>query len=181
MSAMKKSVILVLMIFASGSLFAQKYKSERSTVTFFSDATIEDIAATNEKSASIFDSATGEIVFLITIMDFQFEKSLMQEHFNEKYMESEKFPKATFKGKVSGFNKAANGVQNVSAQGILTIHGQSKEIDVNGTIENNGDRLVLNSKFMVELADFKIKIPQLLWQNIAERVEVTLDFTYKAL
>lgn len=174
-------ILPFLLIFLSWPIFAQKFKSEQSTVTFFSDAAIEDIAATNEKSASIFDSTSGEIVFLITIADFQFEKSLMQEHFNEKYMESDKFPKATFKGKVSGFNKEVSGVQQVGAQGVLTVHGQSKEISVNGTIEYNGDKILLNSKFMVELADFKIKIPQLLWQNIAERVEVTVDFTYKAL
>lgn len=178
---MRKSYLLILFVLLSASLTAQKFKSDQSTVIFFSDATIEDITATNEKSASIFDSSTGEIAFLITITDFQFEKSLMQEHFNEKYMESDKFPKATFKGRVSGFEKAVATAQQVNAKGTLTIHGQSKEVNVNGMIEKNGENLVLKSKFMVELADFKIKIPQLLWQNIAERVEVTVNFTYKAL
>lgn len=176
-----KVCMAILLLSVSVPLTAQKYKSDQSTVTFFSDAAIEDIAATNKKSSSIFDASKGDIVFLITIMDFQFEKSLMQEHFNEKYMESDKFPKATFKGKVVGFDNNKEGVQDVTANGTLTIHGQTKQIDVSGTLEKQGSSLLLKSAFMVELKDFDIKIPTLLWQNIAERVEVKIDFTYKML
>ncbi len=178
---MIKLYVSIILLCISGHLLAQKYKSEQSTVTFFSDAAIEDIAATNEKSSSIFDASKGDIVFLITIMEFQFEKSLMQEHFNEKYMESDKFPKATFKGKVIGYNDNTDGIQQVRAKGTLTIHGQSKEIDVQGTLKKQGDLLQLQSTFVVALEDYKIKIPQLLWQNIAEQVEVKVDFTYKPI
>lgn len=180
MGRMKIKLLLALTLLSS-PLIAQKYKSVESVVTFFSDAAIEDIAATNEKSSSIFDSANGDIVFLITISDFQFEKSLMQQHFNEKYLESDKYPKATFKGKVTGFDKNTFGAQSANAKGTLTIHGRSKEIDVEGTLEVVKDEIVMKSTFIVELKDFKIKIPQLLWQNIAERVEVKTEFTYKIL
>ena len=173
--------VTLLLLLLSGALMAQKYKSDQSTVTFFSDAAIEDIAATNETASSIFDSSNGDIVFLITISDFQFDKSLMQEHFNEKYMESDKYPRATFKGKVLGYDKSKVGVQQVSAKGTLTIHGQSKEINVEGTLEKQGSLLLLKSTFVVALEDYKIKIPQLLWQNIAEQVEVKVDFTYKSI
>ncbi|HEY5692395.1 MAG TPA: YceI family protein [Cyclobacteriaceae bacterium] len=177
---MKFNFFLLYILF-SYSLLAQQFKSAEGQVTFFSDAAIEDISAINKGASSIFDLSNGEIVFLITIMDFTFDKSLMQEHFNEKYMESDKFPRATFKGKVTGFDMTVPGVQQVSAKGMLTIHGRSKEIDVKGSIEKQASLLLLKSAFMVELEDFKIKIPKLLWQNIAERVEVKVDFTYKTI
>lgn len=177
---MRPKLFLLFVLF-SNSLFAQKFKGIESTITFFSDAAIEDIAATNKNSSSIFDSSNGNVVFMITIMDFQFDKSLMQEHFNEKYMESDKFPRATFKGKVIGFNIDVTGVQQVSANGTLTLHGQTKEINVKGSLEKSGNMLFLKSTFMLELEDFKIKIPKLLWQNIAERVEVNVDFTYQSI
>lgn len=176
-----KSTFAVLFTLISSVLIAQKYKSEKSVVTFFSRAAIEDIAATNEKSVSIFEASTGEVAFLITISDFQFEKSLMQQHFNEKYMESDKYPKANFKGVISGFDMSTAVDQPVSAKGTLTIHGQSKGIDVPGLLQILNDKIVMKSTFMIELKDYKIKIPQLLWQNIAESVEVNIEFTYKIL
>lgn len=157
---------------------AQKFLAERSVITFFSDALIEDITATNSKSASIFNQKTSELVFSVPIREFQFEKKLMQEHFNEKYMESDKFPKATFSGILTGFDFAQTGEQRVHAKGKLTLHGITKEVDIEGTAVSN-DKIVLKSKFIVRLADYNIKIPQLMFQNIAEEVEVTLDFTYK--
>jgi len=167
---------MMLLVFTA---WGQKYSLEKSFVSFYSHATIEDITAENTKSVSIFNAATGDIAFSIPIKEFEFAKSLMKEHFNEKYMDSEKFPKSTFQGKISGFDGKATGPQNVKATGKLTIHGETKEIDVPGTIEVQGTNLVMKSKFIVKLEDYKIAIPQLMWQNIAEQVEVTLDFTYK--
>lgn len=158
---------------------AQKYSTEKTFVSFFSDAAIEDITAENTKTAGVFNAATSDIAFSVPIKEYQFEKSLMQEHFNEKYMETEKFPKATFQGKVSGYDPTATGVQKVTSKGKLAIHGETKEVEIPGTIEKQGDKLLMKSKFTVKLADYKIAIPQLLWQNIAEQVEVTTDFTFK--
>ncbi|HTE29450.1 MAG TPA: YceI family protein [Chryseolinea sp.] len=157
----------------------QKYILEVSRVTFFSDAPIEDITAENTKASSIFDSASGDVAYSIPIREFQFVKSLMKEHFNERYMDSEQFPKSTFQGKIMGVDMKSEGTQNVKATGKLTVHGVSQEIDVPGTIEKKGDKLFMKSKFIVRLEDYKITIPQLMWQNIAEQVEVTLDFTYR--
>lgn len=159
--------------------WSQKFSVEKSFVSFYSHATIEDITAENTKSVSIFNPATGDIAFSIPIKEFEFAKSLMKEHFNEKYMDSEKFPKSTFQGKITGFDSKATGAQNVKATGKLTIHGETKEVDLPGTIEVQGTKLAMKSKFIVKLEDYKIAIPQLMWQNIAEQVEVTLDFTYK--
>ena len=151
------------------------------TVSFFSDATIEDIAATNTLCNSLFDSSTGSVAYIITISGFEFDKSLMQEHFNEKYMESDKYPKASFKGSITGFDKSVSGEQSVSAKGIMNIHGQSNDLTIPGTIQFDNGTVTMKATFMVELADYKIKIPKLLWQNIAERVEVNVEFEYKAL
>jgi polyisoprenoid-binding protein YceI len=158
---------------------AQKYVAERSVITFFSDALIEDITATNSKTASILNKQTGELVFSVPIREFQFEKKLMQEHFNgEKYMESDKYPKATFSGKLMNLDVNQTNVQQVKAKGKLTIHGVTREVEFDGTAQS-GEKIVMKSKFKIKLADYKIKIPQLVFQNIAEEVEVTVDITYK--
>ncbi|HMG92985.1 MAG TPA: YceI family protein [Chryseolinea sp.] len=176
---MKRRITLtiVLSLIALCS-WAQKYVTEKTFVSFFSDAAIEDITAENKTASGIFNSATNDIAFSIPIKDFEFAKSLMKEHFNEKYMDTEKYPKSTFRGKISGFDIKGGGVQNVKATGQLTIHGQTRDIDLPGTIEKQGDKLIMKSKFIVKLEDYKVKIPQLMWQNIAEQVEVTVDFTF---
>ena len=139
---------------------------------------MEDIKATNTKARSVFDSDNGEIAFTVPIKEFQFRKSLMQEHFNEKYLESDKYPKSTFTGKVTGFTK---GVSNdkVWAEGTLEIHGKKKQIKVPGKLNFNGNKVNIECKFIVKLEDYNIKIPSLMFQNIAEEVEVTLLFDYR--
>lgn len=160
---------------------AQKFSTESGLISFFSDAPVEDISAVNTEVGSLFDSATGELVFVVPVKDFQFEKRLMREHFNEKYMETNKFPKASFKGKVTGFQGTKQGVQEVKVEGKLSIHGITRDISVRGTMETSGGKLTAKSKFMVKLADYGITIPQIVWQNIAEDVEVKVEFIYKTL
>jgi hypothetical protein len=159
----------------------QRFFAEKSTVTFFSDGVIEDIAATNMKVTSIFDVTKGDIAYLLSIKDFQFENKLMQVHFNEKYMESEKFPKSSFQGKVSGFNISVPGEQQVKAVGKLTIHGVTKDVELPGTAEVKGNQIFVKAKFMVKLKDYKITVPQIVWQNIAQQIEVKVDFVYRPL
>ncbi len=158
---------------------AQKYTVEKSMVVFFSDASIEDITAKNSKSSSIFNVETGEIAFSIPIQEFEFAKSLMKEHFNEKYMDTEKFPKSTFQGKITGYDATKTGSQPATATGKLTIHGVTKDVEIPGTLEISPEKVLMHSKFIVKLDDYGVKRPQLLWKNIAEQVEVTVDFTYK--
>lgn len=176
---MPRNVIFFFACLLSTQVAAQKFSVAQSEVSFFSDAAVEDIEAKNKKVSGLFNVETGEIVFSIPIAEFQFDKSLMKEHFNEKYMESDKFPKATFQGKVEGFSKSVSGKQDVRAMGKLTIHGETNNINVPGSIEKVGDNYVVKSKFIVKLVDYKIEIPTLLWQNIAEQVEVTTEFTFK--
>jgi polyisoprenoid-binding protein YceI len=173
-----RGVIVLLLLISQPSL-AQKYSLEKSKVGFFSDAAIEDIRAENTKTLSIYNVETGEVAFSIPIKEFQFENATMQEHFNEKYLETEKFPKATFQGKFSSFNPDVDQPQAVMATGKLTIHGVTREVEITGTIQVASRKILAKATFMVKLADYNIKIPQLLWQKIAEQVEVTAEFTYK--
>lgn len=165
----------------SFTAYAQKYSLQKSIVQFYSDATIEDIKANNVKSSSLFNIDNGEVVFSIPIKDFEFEKSLMKEHFNEKYLESHKFPKSIFQGRLQDVRKDVAGEQSVMATGKFTIHGVTKDVVIPGTLEIRGDQIVARSKFNIHLADYNIAIPKLLWQNIAEDVEVSVEFIYKPL
>jgi hypothetical protein len=169
------------MLLSSGVLpaTAQRYTTEKSFISFFSDAPIEDIKAENVKAVSLFNVANGDLAFSVSIKDYQFKKALMQEHFNEKYMESEKYPKSTFQGKINGFNPQAKGIQHVSAIGKLMIHGVTKDVTIKGTIEKLADKLNMKSSFIVKPEEYNIVVPELLRNNIAEQVEVTIDFVFK--
>jgi polyisoprenoid-binding protein YceI len=170
----------VLFSVMSLNTVAQKYVSEKGVITFFSEAAIEDIKAENLNAISIFNVQTSDIAFSVSIREFQFEKKLMQEHFNEKYMDSGKYPKSTFSGKLVGFvSTNTSEVQQVKARGKLVIHGVTKEVEIPGTVEITSPNILMKAKFTVRLENYKIKIPQLMWQNIAEEVEVSLEFTYK--
>lgn len=172
-----RNILIILLLCCMQDAMAQKHQLKSSRITFFSSAPVEDIKAVNTKAGSIFDRESGNIVFSVPINAFQFDKSLMQQHFNEEYMESDKFPRATFQGTIIGFVPEKT-EQNVRAKGKLTIHGVTQEIDVPGVIKTYSDRMEMSSKFIVKLADYNIKIPALLWKNIAEEIEVSIDLTY---
>lgn len=172
-------VLLIFLLLSVHTGIAQKFQSTAGTIKFYSEELLEDITAVNNKVKSIFDSESGQIVFSVPITGFVFDKSLMQEHFNEKYLESEKYPKATFQGILSGYEiNQANA--EVCAEGELEIHGVKNKIKVQGTLDFMGDGLNLYTVFMVKLVDYKINIPKLMFQNIAEEIEVTIDIDYKA-
>jgi polyisoprenoid-binding protein YceI len=160
--------------------YAQKYSSTESTITFFSEAPIENITATNRKASSILNIQTKEVAFSVPIIEFQFEKKLMQQHFNERYMESEKYPRATFVGKLEGFDESVTTLQPVVAKGKLTIHGITRELSIHGKMQMQHETITARAMFYVALVDHKIEVPKLLWENIAETIKITVDFTYKA-
>lgn len=162
-------------------LSAQGFKSVESQTGFYSSAPLEDIKASNTAGSALFNLETGAIAFRIPIKEFQFRKKLMQAHFNENFMESEKFPYATFEGKIIDLNRDIKGSQEVTAEGILVIHGVSKRISERGKIHFGSKNLTMESTFHVKLEDFDIKIPKVLFQNIAETVEVTLNFSFQPI
>src|SRR5688572_13787971 len=172
------SFAFILLLHVNG--FSQKrFFSEKSNITFFSEGVIEEIKANNTKVTSILDLLTGDVAYLLSPKDFQFEKKLMQVHLNEKYMESEKFPRSTFKGKIEGIDASLTTLQQVKAVGELNIHGVTRDVTIPGTVHIEGNTVTLRAKFMVKLVDYNIKVPQIVWQNIAQEVEVSVHFSYR--
>lgn len=168
------------MLVAGSYTFSQRYIAEHGLISFYSDAPVEDITATNNNVTSIFTASTGAIAFSVPISDFEFEKKLMKEHFNDKYMESTRFPRSTFAGTIAGYSMTTTGQQRVRAQGKLTIHGIVKDIDVPGSFEVSNGTIKMKTRFNVLVADYGIKIPQILWQNISDQIQVTVDLTYNS-
>ncbi|MEX2568269.1 MAG: YceI family protein [Cyclobacteriaceae bacterium] len=174
---MKALKLILLVLLWSNMVFGQKYFSDQNHVSFFSEAPLENIEAHTYNTRSIFDLETGKIAFTIPIRTFEFEKSLMQQHFNEKFMESDKYPRAKFSGVVENYHKD-QGIQEVEAKGEIEIHGITKEISVPGEMEIDGNQIKITTKFPLKVADFEIKIPKVVARNIAETVDVNLEFNY---
>jgi hypothetical protein len=129
---------------------------------------MEDIEAENSKSQSAFDLETGNIVFSVPIEAFIFDKSLMQEHFNENYLESHKYPNASFSGVIIGLEANSRNWQNVRAEGAMTIHGVQNNISYEGKIKILDDKAEIEAKFPIKVADYDIKIPKVVFYNIAD-------------
>ena len=172
--------LFILAILLSVPVFvdAQKYKVIKSYVRFYSEAPVENIEAVNMQSSSIFDLQTGKIAFSIPIREFHFDKKLMREHFNENYLESDKFPNATFQGKITNFDINKTTLQPAIAKGLITIHGVERDIEIPGEIQASTNYLKIKAKFNVTLEDYDVKIPSIVYYNISEIVEVTILFDY---
>lgn len=182
---MKKLILLSLslVVFAAVNVQAQKYFTRNGHIWFFSHAPAEDIEAHNYQANSILDASSGEMVFSVLMKGFEFEKALMQEHFNEKYVHSSEFPKAQFQGKVVDISKVdfkKPGVYDVVVKGDLTIHGVTKAVESPGTLEVTKDGKVLGkAKFPVTVADYDIEVPAVVRENIAKVVDVNVDMNYE--
>lgn len=175
---MKKITFAACLLLLSQGLFAQKYLTKSGKISFYSATSLENIEAFNNEVATVMDSKTGDVVFQVPIRSFKFEKALMQEHFNENYMESSKYPKAEFKGKVTDISKvnfAKDGTYEVTTAGKLTIHGVTKDVTIPGTIVVKGNTATSHSKFKVKTADYNIAIPKLVEGKIAKEIEVTVN------
>ncbi|MEZ4827727.1 MAG: YceI family protein [Bacteroidia bacterium] len=180
---MKNLLVFAIVLLTTGfQLQAQKFMTRTGHIKFYSHTAMEDIEANNHQVTSILDTGTGELVFAVLMKSFQFEKALMQEHFNEKYVESAKFPKSTFKGKiinVEEVNFAKDGSYKAKVTGDLTIHGVTKEVSTEGTIVVAAGKISASAKFPVAVADYDIKIPGVVKDNIAKEIEVTVEMNYQ--
>lgn len=175
-------IALAVLVGFAVNASAQKYMTRTGKVTFFSSTPLENIEAFNNEVSSVIDSKTGEMAFIVPIKSFKFEKALMQEHFNENYMESDKFPKADFKGKITNLEAvdfSKDGSYTVKATGKMTIHGVTRDISVPGTITVKGNTATVASKFNVQPSDYDIKIPGMVANKIAEQIEVTVNTILK--
>ena len=175
---------LLILLMVSTNVEAQKYFTREGKVSFFSEAPLENIEAHNSKATSVMDASNGRMEFAVLIKAFQFEKALMQEHFNENYMESDKYPKATFKGNIMNFESIEldkDGEYTVTVQGDLTIHGETKSIESPGKIIVKDGHISADSTFDVTVADFKIEIPSIVRDNIAKTVTIKIAVDYEEL
>ena len=173
-----KIIFLVLMV----PLFGEDiYFTRSGSVSFFSSTPIEDIRAINEQTTCVLDLETGDVSFRIPIRGFIFKNGLMQEHFNENYLESDTYPNASFTGSIEGWKDItlSETLQPVSLKGTMTIHGVSKEIAESGNILMKEDRLIGAATFKINVADYKIEIPKILRENIAKVVDVSVDISLK--
>lgn len=181
---MKKSVLIIVSIILTSSLFAQKFITKNGYIQFYSETPVETIQADNHSVNSAYDHSSGMFVFKVLMKSFEFEKALMQEHFNENYVESDKYPNATFKGEIvnnSDIDLSKNGEITVKVKGKLNIHGVTKEIEEEGVMKIEGDMIHATAEFIIKPADFDIKIPGAVVKNIAEEIEVRVDVKLKKL
>jgi hypothetical protein len=158
--------------------FSQSYVTKTGMIKFFSQAPLEKIEAVNRQVNAALVNPSGDFVFRVLIKSFNFEKAMMQEHFNENYLESDKFPQATFLGKVTNIKEidfTKDGTYPAVVEGKLTIHGQTQTVKENGTMEVKGDAVTAKAKFNILLADYKISIPNTVVNNISKSIEITVE------
>jgi len=175
---MKAVYVFSLLLFFKTTVHAQsKLYCKEAKISFFSKTAMENITAQNNKALCVWDTASGQFEFSVLIKGFEFDKALMQEHFNENYMESDKFPKAFFKGKLKTDKPILLQTENsysATAEGILTIHGVSKQLSVPVTIISKNGVISTKANFYVLLTDYKITVPSIVADKINKRINISV-------
>lgn len=170
-------MLLSTVVLASGQ---GKYLTNAGHIRFYSHTAIEDITADNHKVAAVIDGEKGEVAIIVIMNEFQFDKKLMQQHFNENYVESERFPKATFNGRIMDnemvdYRKA--GTSRVHVEGEMTLHGVTRTVTAEGTLEVTSAGIVARTEFLLNPEDYNIKIPKVVRNNIAEKLMITAELS----
>lgn len=176
---MKKRLTIFICFVFSATVFSQKMMTRSGEIKF--EATMpsfEQIAAKNTTASCVFDKATSEIAVLVLVKAFRFKIPLMEEHFNENYIESDQFPKSTFKGKVIDFDasKLKSSKTSFGLEGDLTLNGVTKKIKTQIYFVQSGEKLITTSTFKIKLMDYNVKIPLLVKSKIAETAVIDLKF-----
>ena len=171
---MNKIIFFILLLYSS-NLYSQRFITKQAEISFFSEAPIEDISARNNKVSAVYDAQTKQLVFQLNISDFIFPKPIMQEHFNENYLESDKFPKASFSGIIDEINKFSIAI------GTLKIHGVSNPVEIKGSLVKVNDNVIINANFTILLKDYNIKIPKIVMYKIAEEIDVSITAKLKEI
>jgi polyisoprenoid-binding protein YceI len=170
-----------ILLLLNSQVSAQKIFTKNGNISFFSATKLENIKADNNQVMSVLNTATGELQFSVIIKNFHFEKALMEEHFNENYLESSKYPKAVFKGSITDIGKvnfAVDGNYPVQVTGDLTLHGVTNKLTAKATLFIKAGKVSGQSVFNVALADYKIEVPKLVEGNIAKTIEVKVNCLY---
>ena len=179
-----KNVILFLTLiaFANRQADGQVYYTKNGNVSFFSKTVLENIDAENNQVISVLNIQTGTLQFSLLNNAFHFPKAKMETDFNEDYMESDKYPRSTFKGTITNpgdINFTKDGSYPVKVNGDLTIHGVTKNISAPGTIAIKDGNISATSTFKVLVSDYKIKIPSIVSNKIGESIEVKVSCNYQ--
>lgn len=183
-----KKVIVISSFLAAGLVGAAqtvKYVAKAGSISFSSKASLENIDAKSSTASSVI-STDGAVAFSVLIKSFKFKKSLMEEHFNETYMESSKkgMDKSTFKGTIEDKTKVdftKDGTYKVNVKGVLNMHGVNQNVTTPATITVKAGKINATCTFNVKLADYKIKIPATVKNNIAETVSITVNADYNKM
>jgi polyisoprenoid-binding protein YceI len=172
------SIILLawMTIFQAGQ---ELYVCKNASLSLYSSAPIEDIEASTSKGVSVLNISTGELSFSVAIASFKFGKSLMQEHFNSDYMESDKYPRAAFKGKIAEkIDVSKDGTYPINVTGNLTVHNVTAQRTIPGTLVVKGGMISMKSEFKVKCVDYHIEIPKIVFHNIAETIKINVVAAY---
>ena len=175
-------ILLILFIAWGTAQAADKYFTRNGHIYFLSKTDIIDIDAHNRQTASFLNTKNGDMVFAVIMKLFKFDLALAEEHFNENYVESEKFPKAKFKGRIDNFDKidvSKNAVHHVTVSGKLSLHGKTKSLKAKGTIEIKDGTIIAKSKFTIMLKDYSISIPNLVKDKVSKEIIIEIDMLYK--
>jgi hypothetical protein len=170
---MKKIAIIVVALLIGGVTYSQKMITRAGEIKF--DATVpgalDEVIGNNTTVSSLFDKTSGELVVQGMVKSFKFKSPLMEEHFNENYMESDKLPKTSFKGKVIGYEGKAG---SYDVEGELTIHGVANKVKTKMSVANEGGKVLISGSFTVKLADYKIDVPALAKKTLAETAKISI-------
>lgn len=178
---MKKIIVIFVSVIIGNALFAQKLVTRTGEIKFdASMPNLVEIAGTNDKVSSIFEQATGRLVALALVKEFKFKSPLMEEHFNENYMESSKFTNAKFDGKLVNFDasKLTNAKTAYEVEGDLTIHGVTKKVKTKVYLMLISGKIVATGIFTVHAQDYGVEIPSLVKEKFAEQIKVSFNFSY---
>jgi polyisoprenoid-binding protein YceI len=182
---MSRIFIVIVFILVTSFVYGQdKYFTKSGKINFYSNAPLEDITAINTSAVAVLDTKSGSLQFSILIKGFEFENEEMQEHFNDHYMESDKYPKAEFKGQIlntSSINFKKNGSYAVQVKGLFTLHGVTKDIQTSGTILVDDTTLKASSSFNIQVADYNIIIPKLVRDKVAKTVKIVIHATLQPI
>jgi polyisoprenoid-binding protein YceI len=184
---MKKSIlgILILLCVAFNTVSAQQFFTKTGKVYFSASSSLEKIEATTNKATCVVDIAAGKIEAAILVKSFHFEKALMEEHFNENYMESGKFTQAKFVGDITdakNVNLKSDGTYDVNIKGKLTLHGVTKDVATKGKITVKGGNIIAAaSNLTILVGDYGIKIPGAVKDKIAKEAKIDINCTLQPL
>lgn len=179
---MKIKIIILFLLIGNFSMGQDKLITKTGTITFEASVpSFEEVKAKNSGASCVVNTKTGEIASLVLMKGFRFKVALMEEHFNENYVESDKYPKATFKGRIENFDisKITTTATNYTIKGKLELHGKVKEISIIAKIRKEKDGIEIVSDFTVNTDDFNIEIPSVVSKKVTKKVNVRFEFVLK--